>query len=146
MLILTRRVGETIKIGDEVAVTVLGVNGQHRRDGAEIDLGRSRGGRRAQAALSEGTGVKLRKGQTSLKPARPIGQLLGAWAQQSKMTRYPLQIERPDIVERLIADHPETGFPRCIAFLPVDQSLLIWPPADCAYTICAWIFPAAVEI
>jgi carbon storage regulator len=33
MLILTRRVGETIKIGSDIAVTVLGVNGNQVRIG-----------------------------------------------------------------------------------------------------------------
>jgi carbon storage regulator len=33
VLILTRRVGETIKIGDQVTVTVLGVNGNQVRIG-----------------------------------------------------------------------------------------------------------------
>jgi carbon storage regulator len=33
MLILTRRVGETIKIGDNVSVTVLGCNGNQVRIG-----------------------------------------------------------------------------------------------------------------
>jgi carbon storage regulator len=33
MLILTRRVGETIKIGGDIAVTVLGVNGNQVRVG-----------------------------------------------------------------------------------------------------------------
>ena len=32
MLILTRRVGETLMIGDEVTVTVLGVKGNHREE------------------------------------------------------------------------------------------------------------------
>ena len=33
MLILTRRVGETIMIGDEIAVTILGVQGNQVRVG-----------------------------------------------------------------------------------------------------------------
>lgn len=33
MLILTRRVGETVMIGDEVAITVLGVKGNQVRVG-----------------------------------------------------------------------------------------------------------------
>ena len=33
MLILTRRVGETVKIGDDVSVTVLGVKGNQVRIG-----------------------------------------------------------------------------------------------------------------
>jgi carbon storage regulator len=33
MLILTRRLGETLMIGDEIAVTVLGVNGNQIRIG-----------------------------------------------------------------------------------------------------------------
>lgn len=35
MLILTRRPGETIRIGSDVVVTVLGVNGQQVRLGIE---------------------------------------------------------------------------------------------------------------
>lgn len=35
MLILTRRVGETLTIGDEVTVTVLGVKGNHVRIGVK---------------------------------------------------------------------------------------------------------------
>ena len=35
MLILTRRVGETLMIGDEVSVTVLGVKGNQVRIGVE---------------------------------------------------------------------------------------------------------------
>lgn len=35
MLILTRRVGETLKIGDDVTVTVLGVKGNQVRIGVD---------------------------------------------------------------------------------------------------------------
>ncbi|MGB5118840.1 MAG: carbon storage regulator CsrA [Providencia rettgeri] len=35
MLILTRRVGETLKIGDEVEVSILGVRGNQVRVGVE---------------------------------------------------------------------------------------------------------------
>ncbi|MBH3469761.1 carbon storage regulator CsrA [Pseudomonas putida] len=35
MLILTRRVGETIRINDDISVTVLGVNGMQVRLGVE---------------------------------------------------------------------------------------------------------------
>lgn len=35
MLILTRRLGETIRIGPDIIVTVLGVNGQQVRLGIE---------------------------------------------------------------------------------------------------------------
>ncbi|MNN55531.1 hypothetical protein D3C81_1704120 [compost metagenome] len=35
MLILTRRVGETIRINDDITVTVLGVNGMQVRLGIE---------------------------------------------------------------------------------------------------------------
>ena len=36
MLILTRRVGETLMIGDEVTVTVLGVKGNQVRIGVDV--------------------------------------------------------------------------------------------------------------
>jgi len=39
MLILTRRVGETIRINDDISVTVLGVNGMQVRLGIEAPEG-----------------------------------------------------------------------------------------------------------
>jgi carbon storage regulator len=38
MLILTRRIGETIKIGDDVSVMVLGINGSQVRIGIAAPL------------------------------------------------------------------------------------------------------------
>lgn len=38
MLILTRRVGETLKIGDEIEVTVLGVKGNQVRIGVKAPV------------------------------------------------------------------------------------------------------------
>lgn len=35
MLILTRRIGETLKIGDEISVTILGVKGNQVRVGVD---------------------------------------------------------------------------------------------------------------
>lgn len=44
MLILTRRIGETIHIGDDITVTVLGINGQQVKFGTsaprEVDVHR----------------------------------------------------------------------------------------------------------
>ncbi|MEE1918449.1 carbon storage regulator CsrA [Pseudomonas asiatica] len=39
MLILTRRVGETIRINDDISVTVLGVNGMQVRLGIDAPEG-----------------------------------------------------------------------------------------------------------
>jgi len=39
MLILTRRVGETLKVGDEVSVTILGVRGSQIRIGITAPKG-----------------------------------------------------------------------------------------------------------
>ena len=46
MLILTRRVGETVMIGNEVTVTVLGVKGNQVRIGVNAPEGRGRPSRR----------------------------------------------------------------------------------------------------
>jgi len=57
MLILTRRVGETIMVGDKVTVTVLGVNGNQIRIGVnaprEITVHRKEVYERIQAEQDE---------------------------------------------------------------------------------------------
>ena len=57
MLILTRRVGETLMIGDEVTVTVLGVKGNQVRIGVnapkEVSVHREAISQRIQAEKSQ---------------------------------------------------------------------------------------------
>ncbi|MGE5152388.1 MAG: carbon storage regulator CsrA [Bdellovibrio bacteriovorus] len=70
MLILTRRVGETLMIGDEVTVTVLGVKGNQVRIGvnAPRDVAVHREEiyeriKREQAEASHGSGASGANGQ-----------------------------------------------------------------------------------
>ncbi|HDV5433641.1 TPA: carbon storage regulator CsrA [Vibrio cholerae] len=74
MLILTRRVGETLMIGDEVTVTVLGVKGNQVRIGVnapkEVSVHREEIYMRIQA--EKGNGVALRLATTNYR--RKVGR------------------------------------------------------------------------
>jgi len=70
MLILTRRIGESLMIGDNVAVTVLGVKGNQVRIGIdaprEVAVHRQEIYERIQDRKTEQSG-----GQTGKEPAAP---------------------------------------------------------------------------
>ena len=63
MLILTRRLGESVKIGDQVTVTVLGVNGSHVRLGF--------GAPKHIPVHREEIYDRMHKGPIDLAPAQP---------------------------------------------------------------------------
>jgi carbon storage regulator len=58
MLILTRKAGETIRINDDISITVLGVSGQHVRLGvtapANVEVHREEIYQRIQAGVPKG--------------------------------------------------------------------------------------------
>ena len=74
MLILTRRIGETLKIGDDVSLTILGVNGSQVRIGtsapSEIEVHREEiynrihnaGSAQSKTQLDDSPATKLRRG------------------------------------------------------------------------------------
>jgi carbon storage regulator len=71
MLILTRRLGESVKIGDQVTVTVLGVKGGHVRLGftAPKDV----------AVHREEIYERLQGGLNSLAPVRSPARVRSSW-------------------------------------------------------------------
>lgn len=56
MLILSRRVGESLMVGDDVVVTVLGVKGNHVRIG--VDAPREKAVHREEIYLQTKSGAK----------------------------------------------------------------------------------------
>lgn len=69
MLILTRRVGETLMIGDEVTVTVLGVKGNQVRIGVNAP--------KEVAVHREEIYDRIRKEQEGEAPAQPLAAVEG---------------------------------------------------------------------
>ena len=65
MLILTRRVGETLMIGDEVTVTVLGVKGNQVRIGVNAP--------KEVSVHREEIYQRIQRGEDAHAPASPAG-------------------------------------------------------------------------
>ena len=93
MLILTRRVGETLMIGDEVSVTVLGVKGNQVRIGVnapkDVTVHREEIYERIRR---ERSGEQADVGQESIEGAAP-GAAQGSMQQQQRQPELAEEIE-----------------------------------------------------
>ena len=71
MLILTRRVGETVMIGDDVTITVLGVKGNQVRVGINAP--------KSVAVHREEIYERLQGGLNNITPVRPPARVRSSW-------------------------------------------------------------------